>query len=1681
MDMEQALEVFVYDGKAAVPKEATSVKIDSSVIEIPYGAFKDCKKIEKVDFSKADSLKVIGEDSFYYCSALKGAKFPKNLEVISKEAFNGCSKLVDIDFSEAESLLSIGYHAFFKCTSVKKVSFPKKLTSVATRAFRYCGFTHVDMSQAVGLERIEDSTFSRCTDLKEIKLPPYLKVVSKTAFQHCGFEEIDFGGDLSLAKIEEEAFMNCEKLKSVKLSPNLQLVAKTAFKNCHALESIDFGQTSVLQVLEEECLSRCSALRKVTLPQHLVVIGKRTFEYSGMRELDFTSATRLEMISEESFLCCSSLYKVVFPLNLKLLAKGAFQRCAKLSEIDFSLATKLAGIGEGAFSHSYALRTVKLSSNLRTIEQGAFEGCAKLAEIDFLESINLQAISKSGFYRCESLTRVAFPSNLWVIGKRAFEGCSGLESIDFSNANVLQRVGDYSFAGCVALEEVKFPQSLNLISEGAFQRCEALEITDFSNAEALERIGAYAFGYCSSLDEVTFPFSLKVCEQKAYLQCGNLSCVKLGAPLERIGEMAFYGCESLREIDVMSTPDIGEDAFNFSGTFVYSENGKCPNDLIHLRVNPEVKVIEDRGAQGRKTLRDIDFSAAFRLFRIGISSFDACESLRTVGFPSSVKEIAQCAFRGCIHLEDVDFTQALSLEIIKEKAFFGCKSLRVVRFPSNLIVIGDGAYKFCNLLNEVDFGATRTLETIGNGSFSGCESLSTIVVPGTITFFGDEVFGDNPSLKSIDVDGQNLALSIRIHLLYRTQSEGTITKESLIYLYSIGPIKERELLTNQESERSKLRETKSAYIQSVISSFCSEEFSVRRQHGWVQFLAHHLEDETDDFRSLIDFFHKADLETLRVLANSKDRDGRVALKFATSSIRETFEERLLFLGRYDLAQGPPIHKSSTCLVLKAEDYKMHQYYGSIFDKHGTHATSMLRIEGFFAAIRDLMLVSREDVNQDGLRMAATYFARADIDKTGAIDRNEFIAFCQEQLGRNVALKFMRKDDQFQRELEGRIDLDNKYVVNILRAHDRSEVPEDSISGFIGDYLVLDESVGGSDVHDARDYSCIVVMPYGDRNLDTIFRSERPDTVTIRKLMKEVGEGLEHLHTKRLVHGDLKMSNILRMNYRLCLIDLDSSARIDGDFVGAKFSSGVLPPELIYRLQSFDEKEMFVKYFEKESSAERQKRQPQFTTTRPFQGFVVRTFLQMEDIKEEQNLITGKMEKIWNAEPLKEGLPYDLVMADPSLDVWSFGVLLYMMCAGQSLFTTDRDDDITDGNTFLFLHAWEETDLKKVVASNVRDNLAKDLLSQLLRKNPSERPTMKEVLMHEFFHPDRHKATSAEKSNGDYTEEFRLLLKETSDKMSLVHTSLEDISGKVEDVRSTQAVQLDGLEAAAMELAEQGEQTRTIVEKEFKSVKVEIERTHVGQAKAATMAKNILKVQGVQVSETVKLQGHFNNYEEETTRLTTRINGKFETGKSLKLFIEKKSYPRCFILLSKDGLFDPRQYSQTDGLLCCLCPLTMKLPRSNGKVMGYKVHFNGEFIRHLGPILLLSLAILQAECSAYGADFDFPLREDLLPQAAFDEARFFLIASMGESDGFEILEDYRERIKKCYDSIGIYLNDKRFAHSGLEIAACMGDGTFELLHPEVVSVYQQYGRSCFGMTRADIRCKIGEKESETVHC
>ena len=146
------------------------------------------------------------------------------------------------------------------------------------------------------------------------------------------------------------------------------------------------------------------------------------------------------------------------------------------------------------------------------------------------------------------------------------------------------------------------------------------------------------------------------------------------------------------------------------------------------------------------------------------------------------------------------------------------------------------------------------------------------------------------------------------------------------------------------------------------------------------------------------------------------------------------------------------------------------------------------------------------------------------------------------------------------------------------------------------------------------------------------------------MMREIAEALQHLHEQDITHGDLKMLNVLRVDNKSKLIDFDASASIGpiDSFIGAKFSSGNLSPELFHKLKNQTEIDEYNTYFEKISSDPNEadlwlKVMPVVCGKKG--TFVVKTFLPPDKVGG-----NGK-------------LPYDLIPASRGGDIWAFGVML----------------------------------------------------------------------------------------------------------------------------------------------------------------------------------------------------------------------------------------------------------------------------------------------------------------------------------------------------------------------------------------------------------------------------------------
>eukprot|EP01030_Chromulinospumella_sphaerica_P034485 gene34485-biopygen16923 len=278
--------------------------------------------------------------------------------------------------------------------------------------------------------------------------------------------------------------------------------------------------------------------------------------------------------------------------------------------------------------------------------------------------------------------------------------------------------------------------------------------------------------------------------------------------------------------------------------------------------------------------------------------------------------------------------------------------------------------------------------------------------------------------------------------------------------------------------------------------------------------------------------------------------------------------------------------------------------------------------------------------------------------------------------KKVALKLMLRKEQFLREVETRsyFLFEESHVVSILTQHP-SESSEISSRPTV---IELDSSqvMNGVPAKSVAEGMFAISLPLADRNLFVALKQERfagKDWNMVKFIFKDLVEAVSHVHSKGVIHADLKPLNIVRVNGDWRLIDLDACCRIGVDHTGLKSSSAFCPPESIY-----------------------------------------------VDLSASPPIASVKSQEHKDV----SALDYNLLLAHPSFDVWGLGCVLYLLCTDcRMLFQGGQDDNLKadDGVESLFqLAEWSDV-LKAQKLGVVEDDLARNLLSLMLMKDPAKRP------------------------------------------------------------------------------------------------------------------------------------------------------------------------------------------------------------------------------------------------------------------------------------------------------------------------------------------------------------------------
>ncbi len=144
---------------------------------------------------------------------------------------------------------------------------------------------------------------------------------------------------------------------------------------------------------------------------------------------------------------------------------------------------------------------------------------------------------------------------------------------------------------------------------------------------------------------------------------------------------------------------------------------------------------------------------------VGNNAFKNCTSLTSITIPDSVTSIEKQTFDGCTNLASI--TLGNSITSIGEDAFKECTNLTSITIPDKVTSIDKYAFRNCSNLTSVTLGENSQLTSIGNHAFWNCTSLTgNIIIPDGVTSIGDYAFYSCKNLTSITIPNSVTSIGV---------------------------------------------------------------------------------------------------------------------------------------------------------------------------------------------------------------------------------------------------------------------------------------------------------------------------------------------------------------------------------------------------------------------------------------------------------------------------------------------------------------------------------------------------------------------------------------------------------------------------------------------------------------------------------------------------------------------------------------------------------------------------------------------------------------------------------------------------------------------------------------------------------------------------------------------------------
>jgi len=344
------------------------IVLDDKVKKIGVGAFKECKKLEKIELKNVQS---IGEEAFLNCENLIEIIIPPTVNMIGEYAFKDCEHAKKLIWNATNAVM-IGDNAFDGCIALEEIELPLGLTDLST-----------------GL-------FNGCKNLTKIKLPDSVVILGESAFGGCKKLQLDEEHPLPkhLKKIDDFAFVDCDELKEIKLPAELKKLGKNVFKDCSNLSAAYIDKE--VSLIGSSPFRGCKRLEKIE-------VNKQNKHYKTTDNVLFNK--------NRSMLICH-------PAN-RQNESGVITK--------FEIPDSVTIIGDWAFADCVKLTSIIIPDSVDEIGENAFYKCKSISKLIIPEGV--VKIDDMAFRGCTGLKQIVIPSTATQLGWGLFSGCKEVEVI----------------------------------------------------------------------------------------------------------------------------------------------------------------------------------------------------------------------------------------------------------------------------------------------------------------------------------------------------------------------------------------------------------------------------------------------------------------------------------------------------------------------------------------------------------------------------------------------------------------------------------------------------------------------------------------------------------------------------------------------------------------------------------------------------------------------------------------------------------------------------------------------------------------------------------------------------------------------------------------------------------------------------------------------------------------------------------------------------------------------------------------------------------------------------------------------------------------------------------------------------------------------------------------------------